>query len=126
MHKLIEKDTEGPSVDLVSMWSLVPHLGRHISRCSTVSIALFLVLVALGVGLDIELTGPAKVADFNAVILVDQEVLRFEISVDELVLVEEVDADHGLDEVPERLLLVVASVLADGVEEVVLRDVLHD
>ena len=125
MHKLIEEDTEGPSVDLMSMWSLVSHLRRHVSRCSTVSISLFLVLIALRVSLYVEFTSPAKVTDLNTVIIVDQEVLRFEISVDELVLVQEVDADHGLDEVPEGLLFVVASVLADGIEKVVLRDVLH-
>ena len=45
---------------------------------------------------------------------------------DKLVFVQKVDADYGLDEVPESLLFVVAVVLADGIEKVVLRDVLHD
>ena len=47
MYKLIQKNSDGPHINLVIMWQLLDHLGCHILECAAEGVPLFLVASSL-------------------------------------------------------------------------------
>ena len=101
MDKLIEKDTQGPSVDFVSMWVFIHHFWRHVLERATERLSIRREHIALRVLLKLDFTSPAKVANLNHLLVVDEQVFRLQIPVNEPVLVHEVNAANSLNEVPK-------------------------
>ena len=87
MHELIEENTKSPSVDRVVIEILVDHLWRHVLQRAAISLPFPFVEVALRVALDRVVDRPAEVANLNYMVVVDEQVLRLQISMNETVLV---------------------------------------
>ena len=126
MDKFIEKDTQGPSVDFVSVWVFIHHFWCHVLERATERLSIPREHIALRILLKLDLTSPAKVANLYHLLVVDEQVFRLQIPVNEPVLVHEVNAANSLNEVPKRVTFVEALFLGDALEEVLLLDELHD
>ena len=126
VDQLVEQDAKRPDVQLVVVLPMVDHLRCHVLECATEGVALALVELAIVVHVHLTFTRPAKVADLQHVVLVHEQVFWLQISMDEAVLVEEVDASDRLDEEIKCGLLAEALLLPDQGEQVALSHVLHD
>ena len=105
---------------------MVDHLGSHVLQRAAESVALSLVQVTIGIRLDLTLTGPSEIANFEHVILVDEQVLRLQISMNETILMQEVNASDRLYKEVKGCLFGEAALFFDEDEEVTLGDILHD
>ena len=105
---------------------LIRHFRRHICHRTAKSCAFFYDLISIRVPFGIDFARPPEVTYLNHVVFVDEQVLRFQVPVNYLMLMHEVNTLHGLYPVPERVMLVESSVLGDALEQILLRDVLHD
>lgn len=101
------------------------HLGSHVLECATVGQALALVCVPGIVELNLVVNGPAKITELDHVVVVDEQVFGLQISVDEAVLMQKVDASDRLDEVPEGLFFDEALALWNLHKKVLLGNKLH-
>ena len=126
VDQLVEQDAERPDVQLVVVLPMVDHLRCHVLECATEGVALAFVELAIVVHVHLAFTRPAKVADLQHVVLVHEQVFWLQVSMDEAVLVEEVDASDRLDEEIKRGLLAEALLLPNQGEQVALGHVLHD
>ena len=92
---------------------MVDHLGCHVLECTTEGVALAFIELAIVVHVHLTFARPAKVADLKYVVLVHEQIFRLQISMNEAVLVEEVDASDRLDEEIKCGLLAEALLLTD-------------
>ena len=69
--------------------------------------------MTFGVLIELWLTRPPKVANLDHIVIVNEEVFRLKITMDEAIFVQEVNTGHRLDEVVEGLLLREAILLLD-------------
>ena len=104
---------------------LIDHLVSHVLQGATVSLSFSFILKAFRVALHLVVNGPAEVADFDEMIVIDQEILRLQIPMDVAFLLQEVDSCQGLDEVPKGLVFGLVFFLVDSREKVSLWNVLH-
>ena len=126
MYELIEENTKSPSVDRVVIEILVDHLWRHVLQRAAISLPFPFVEVALRVALDRVVDRPAEVANLNYMVVVDEQVLRLQISMNETVLVQEIDACDCLNEEPKSAVFIETLALRDLQKQVALWYVLHD
>lgn len=105
---------------------LIDHLWRHVLQRAAVSLPLPFVEVALRVALNRVVDGPAEVANLNYMIVIDEQVLRLQISMNETVLVQEIDTNYCLNEEPKSAVFIETLALRDLQKQVALWDVLHD
>ena len=66
---------------------LVDHFWRHVIKRAAISLPLTLVKVALRVALDRIVDRPAEVTNLDYMVVIDEQVLRLQISMNETVLV---------------------------------------
>ena len=89
MDQLVQKNSERPNVEGVIVSFVLDHFGSHVLECATESVSL---LVCVG------LYTPSKVTYFDNIALLYQYILRFDISVNQSLLVHVVDAGAHLNE----------------------------
>ena len=104
---------------------VINHFRRHILQCPAKSVPLTLVHLTVIVLVKLTLTGPPKVANFQHVVLVDEQVFRFEVTMDKPVLVQEVDACNGLNEEVKSSFFREATLFLNEHKQVALCHVLH-
>ena len=105
MYQLEQQYSKCPYVNFSSMIRLPDHFRCHILGCSTVGVSLPFIHVTLRISLDIGFANPPKVTDFDQVLLTNEEIFRLQVSVDESVFVQKIDALDCLNEKPESVLL---------------------
>ena len=93
MNEFIQQYSKWPYVKRVIMVLVLNHFWSHILQSSTEGISLLHV---------VRLDAPPKVADFDDITVFDQDVLGFDVSVDEPLLVHIVNATADLDEKVKR------------------------
>ena len=125
VNKFVEEDSEGPHVQLVIVLPMVYHFRSHILKRTAKSVPLTFVEITIFSLVHLAFASPTEVADLEHVVFVDQQVLRLQVPVDETVLVQEVDASHGLNEEVKRSLLGEAALFFDQHKQVALRHILH-
>ena len=75
MYQFKEQDSQRPDIQLVVMLAIVDHFRCHILQSTAESVSLtFVDLAIVGVLREIALTSPAKVANFEHIILIDKQV----------------------------------------------------
>lgn len=107
------------------MLPIVEHLGCHVLKCATERLPLLLVDVALLISHHIGLASPAKVTDLDPISLTNEQVLRFQVPMDEAVLMEEIYPGGRLNEEPKCLRLGQSLAFGYPFEQVKLGHVLH-
>lgn len=125
MHQFKQQNSESPRIDVVVVALLVDHLGSHVLQGATVSLSFSFVLKAFRVTLHLVVNSPTEVADFDEMVVIDQEVFRLQIPMDVAFLLQEVDSCQSLDEVPKGLVFGQVFFLVDSREKVSLWNVLH-
>jgi len=101
------------------------HFRRHILESTTKSFSFLLVHIPLRVRLDIAANCPAEVANLDLIVLIDEQILWFEVPVDNVVFVNKVNACNSLNKVPESLILRETLFFGNFFEKILLRDELH-
>ena len=76
---------------------MVDHFGSHVLKRPAEGVPLAFVHLAIVVQLHLTLTRPTKVTYLQDVVFVHEQILGLQIAMNKTVLVEEVDAGHGLD-----------------------------
>lgn len=111
MDELVEKDAQRPNVQSVIVVLVLDHFRSHILEGAAEGVPLLHV---------IRLDAPAEIADLDDVALLDQNVLRLDVSVDQALLVQIVNAGADLDEEVKSRVLAQILFLSDQVEEISL------
>ena len=83
VDKLVKQDTKGPDVECVVVIFVLDHLRCHVLKRAAEGVSLLHV-----VGLD----APAEITDFDDVPLLDEDVLGLNVSMNQALLVQVVDA----------------------------------
>jgi len=96
---------------------IVIHFWRHVLESAAESISLLFVHKPFRVSLDVALTRPAEVTYLYCVVLINEQILWFEISVDKAARVQEVDAGDNLDEEKEGFSFGEAYFLGNALEQ---------
>lgn len=109
VNEFVEEDSKCPNVESVVMWLVHYHLWSHILKRTTVSIPGLL---------NFSLHTPSKVADLDDIILLDQNVLWLDISVDQSLLVHVVNATADLNEEVKRHIFLETLFLSDQIEQI--------
>ena len=106
--------------------AIINHFRRHILQCTAKSISLtFIHLAIVRILRKIALTRPPKVAYFQHVVLIHQQILRLQIPVDKAIFVQKVDTCARLNEkVKSRFLRKTALFLYQD-KKVTLCNILH-
>ena len=126
MDELIQKDAKCPHIEHVIVLSMIDHFWRHILQCATESVSLAFVHLSICVLFHLTFASPAEVTNFEQVILVDQKILRLQISMNKTVLVQEINSGHRLNEKVESRLLCETTLFLDQNKQVALRHVFHN
>ena len=126
VDQLIEEDAQGPNIDRAIVRFVSDHFRRHVLECAAKSVPLRFIHFTFVVRLDFTLASPSEITNFNHVLTVYKQVLRLQVTVDEPLLVHEVDASDSLDKEPEGLRLRHSLVLGNPAEKIILGDELHD
>lgn len=115
-HQFVGNDAEGKIVDRIGVFFSFENLGRHVARCST---CIFGVVFAPG-------PGNTEIGNSDVPMFVHDDVFGFYVSVDNLVLVDVLEAK---DEASDKKLgqgLAEAITRAEVVAQFAPREVVHD
>ena len=74
MDQFIQKDAECPHVKLVIVLSMVDHFRSHVLQRAAERVPLALIQVPVRILVQIRLASPAKVADLEYIVLVDEQI----------------------------------------------------
>jgi hypothetical protein len=117
-HDLANEDADAPDVGFVGVTDLHHYFRGTVSRSSTVSIRPVCFYI-------VDLLGKSKVNQLNVAFPIDQNVLRFEVSVDDAHAVQSFDPHHNFGYVKPRVSLVQVHVLSDLLVEFTPREVVQ-
>lgn len=118
--QLVEEDAQGPDIQHVVVRLVGNHFGGHVFESAAEGVSL---------RVDFFLYAPAKVTDFQTVFLTNQQILRFQITMDKAVDVEKVDTSNSLNKEKEGFILCELTHLlavADDVKQIALLHILQD
>ena len=96
MAQLIQENSQTPQVKQMVMRLLFHHFGCHILQSSAESISLFTLFIWL-------LNAPTEVTNFEYIFFTNEKIFGFQITMDEAILVQKVNASHCLDKKVECL-----------------------
>ena len=123
------------------MLLVLHHFWGHILESAAESLSFLFIHIALGVCLYVAANSPAEVANLYLVVLIDEQIFRFEVpreidnnytkfkidlsGVDYVVLVKEVNARNCLNEVPEGLIFGETLFFGNFLKKILLWNELH-
>ena len=107
------------------MLLVLHHFWGHILESAAESLSFLFIHIALGVCLYVAANSPAEVANLYLVVLIDEQIFRFEVPVDYVVLVKEVNARNCLNEVPEGLMFGETLFFGNFLKKILLWNELH-
>ena len=99
---------------------LICHFRSHICHSTAKSHTFFHDFLTIRVPIGFNFARPPEVTYFYHVIFVNEQVFRFEVPVNYLMLMHEVNPLNCLNPVPESVMLVESSVLGDALEKILL------
>ena len=77
MAQLIQQNPQGPHVDFMIVRLVVDHLGSHVLQRAAESVALLIGIL---------FNTPAEIANFDRLVLTDQQIFRLEVPMDEPIM----------------------------------------
>ena len=116
VNEFVQQDTKGPDVECVVVRLVHYHFWRHVLEGAAVGVSWLL---------HISLDTPTKVADFDDISLLDENILWLDVSVDEPLLVHVVDATADLDEEVESNILLQKLLFTNQVEQIAFVSILE-
>ena len=126
MAEFVEQDAERPHIQLVVVLAMIYHFRCHILQRATERVALPFVHLAVSVEIHLTFTRPPEVTNLQHVVIIDEQILRLKIAVNEAIFVQKIDTGHRLDKEIKCRILRKALFLADKREQVAFGYVLHD
>ena len=108
------------------MMAMIDHLWSHVLEGTAKSVPLALIRIPIVVFIDLTLAGPPEITDFQNVVFIDEQVFRLQISMNEAILMKEIDTGHSLYEKVEGGLFGETTLFLDKNEQVALCNVLHN
>jgi hypothetical protein len=104
VHQLKQEDAECPRVNLVIVGQLFNHLRSHVLECAAVRCTHVVRHVNRVIRVSACFCARAEVTHLECIVLGQQHVLGLDVTVDQPILVKEVDALDSLDEVVEHFI----------------------
>ena len=109
MTKFVEQNTKRPNIKSMVVSLILNHFWSHIFKCSTKSIS-HLTIVSLYT--------PSKITNFDNISLFDENVLRFNISMNETLFMHKVDTRTDLNEEVKRCIFTEVLLFSNQVEKI--------
>ena len=116
MDQFVQQNAETPDVKRMVVVLVLNHLRCHVFECAAESIPLLHV---------VKLDAPAEVANLDDIAIFDEDVLRFNVTMDQTLLMQVIDTAAYLDEKVEGRVFREELSLANQIEQVALTRVLQ-
>ena len=116
MDQFVEKDTERPDVKGMVMCLVLDHLWSHVLKSSTKSISLLTM---------IRLNAPPKITNLDNVTLLNEYILRLNISVNKPLLMHVINTRAHLNEKVKSSVFAKILLFSNQIEEIALASVLE-
>lgn len=100
-HHLIQDTSQGPNIRFLVVGLLLTYLWRQIIRCSNCGLSAIIGML--------EHSGNSKVTDLNGAILVHENILSLQVSVEDLSIVNMLNGEGHLNEPVQYLVLAIAN-----------------
>ena len=116
MNQLIEQNAQRPDIKRVIMGFVLNHFWSHVFQGSAECIPLLVVVC---------LNAPSKITNFDYIALLDQNIFRFYVPVDETLFVHEVNTRADLNKKIKGCIFSKVLFLSDEIEEIALACILQ-